>query len=161
MASNPSLRDRAIASLGAARVIEAENEITQAIERLLAAPRLKKAGFRFRAGPKVVLRWSRGKSHGGIRGVRFALLFHAGKPDFGATYKEYKRLNDFSGIGDFTGSRLECYRILAAHELAHWLQYEPTVKKPEGRYRPPHGDGFRMIYRLLREELLSWEGICG
>lgn len=152
-------RHLAIEELGEAVVIEAEGVVAHTVERLLASPALKKAGFRAKGMPKMAFRWNHGLSYGGRSGLRFALLGHARKPEKNATFKEYVRLNDFPDIGDFTGTRIDCYRVLAAHELAHWLQYAPEVRRPDGHFKPPHGEGFRVIYRILRQELSAMDGV--
>ncbi len=158
--SDKPLREDAIAKLGEGRVIEAEKVILDAVGLLLTAPVLKKNGFSWRRGvaPEIEFRWKAGTSRGGKRGLSFAMLRHAMKPEQGAVYKEYSRLNAFPGIGDFTGSRVDCLRVLAAHELAHWLQYEPKVRRPDWDFKPPHGEGFRRLYRILREALSSMDG---
>lgn len=159
-AGKGSLRDAAIAKLGRGRVAESEKVIQDTVSQLLAAPALKKAGFSWRRGvvPEITFRWKAGTSRGGRRGLSFAMMRHAMKPEHGAIFKEYARLNDYPGIGDFTGSRTQCLRVLAAHELAHWLQYEPKVKRPEWDFRVTHGEGFRRTYRILREALSELDG---
>lgn len=159
-AGKGTLRDAAIAKLGEGRVAESEGVIRDTVSQLLAMPALKKAGFSWHRGvvPEITFRWKAGTSRGGRRGLSFAMMRHAMKPVHGAIFKEYARLNDYPCIGDFTGSRTQCLRVLAAHELAHWLQYEPKVKRPEWDFRAMHGEGFRRTYRILREALSELGG---
>lgn len=159
VARKDTLRDQAISKLGEGRVIEAESVIRDTVARLLSASALKKAGFSWRRGvaPEVVFRWKTGMSRGGRGGLSFAVMGHAMKPEHNALFKEYARLNDFPGLGNYAGTRVGCYRVLAAHELAHWLQYDPRVRRPDWKFKEPHGEGFRMVYRILRQELSDWD----
>lgn len=150
-----SLRDEALATFGEAMVVETEQFIEETVRRLLAAPELKKLGVSTRAQPKITHRWTAGKSRGGVKGLSFALWQHVMKPENGAVFKEYASFASDPEIGNFTGTRQQCLSILAAHELAHWVQYSPKVKRPEMRWRPPHGEGFRVVYRLFRKILAS------
>lgn len=151
----PPLRDQAIAKFGEARVVETEQVIESTVARLLAAPVLRKMDISTHARPKITFRWTTGKSHGGIRGLSFALWHHAAKPDTGARFAEYASFAHDLDIGSFIGTRQQCLSILAAHELAHWLQYAPNVKRPPLHWKPPHGEGFRVVYRTLRKVLAN------
>ena len=78
------------------------------------------------------------------------MLHHARGDQEGAFFREYASFCDDPVIGSYVGLRKNVLRILAAHELAHWLQYSADVVRPEGRYQKPHGEGFRSTYRILR-----------
>lgn len=149
-----SLRAAAIARLGEARVIEAETLIAETIHALLSSGVLAANGFKVnRSRPAIRFRWSAGKSFGGRTGVRFALYAHAAKPEKDAFFREYAAFADQPMIGSFRGSRNDCLRVLAAHELAHWIQFSPKVKRPPGEYKKAHGTGFQKIYWILRSAL--------
>ena len=148
-----SLRECAIDDLGLARIERAEQIVAETIDSLLASPELRKNGFKTRVKPVIVMRWTSGKSHGGQKGIRFALARHASKSDNGAIFKEYAAFADLPMIGSYQGSWEDCLRVLVAHETAHWLQYHPKVTRPAGQYRKPHGTGFQKTYWILRHIL--------
>ena len=44
-----------------------------------------------------------------------------------------------------------------AHEISHFVQYRygPNTRWLKKRYRKPHGEGFRDIYRILRSRVVN------
>ena len=44
-----------------------------------------------------------------------------------------------------------------AHEVSHFVQYRygPDTRWLHKRYRKPHGEGFRDIYRILRSKVVN------
>ena len=44
-----------------------------------------------------------------------------------------------------------------AHEVSHFVQYRygPHTRWLRNRYRKPHGEGFRDIYRILRSQVVN------
>ena len=44
-----------------------------------------------------------------------------------------------------------------AHEISHFVQYRygPDTRWLKKRYRKPHGEGFRDIYRILRSQVVN------
>lgn len=124
--------------------------------------------------PRVKISWSRGRSrsrggrissthtyghHGGI-----SLVMHRYVPvsgDGGGTFSEYKMFADDPTIGAFQSDDWrDAVKALVAHEVAHAIQYWIFAHKPGGRhrridYKTAHGQGFRMIYALLRGELVN------
>ena len=44
-----------------------------------------------------------------------------------------------------------------AHEISHFVQYRygPDTRWLKKRYRKPHGEGFRDIYRILRSKVVN------
>lgn len=81
-ASKGSLRDQAVVKLGEARVLETERIINETVTQLLGSKLLAKNGIlRGRSKPTITFRWARGKSRGGRKGLSFAVLEHASKPD--------------------------------------------------------------------------------
>lgn len=44
-----------------------------------------------------------------------------------------------------------------AHEISHFVQYRygPNTRWLKKRYRKPHGEGFRDIYRILRSKVVN------
>ena len=44
-----------------------------------------------------------------------------------------------------------------AHEVSHFVQYRygPDTRWLKRRYRKPHGEGFRAIYRILRSKVVN------
>ena len=44
-----------------------------------------------------------------------------------------------------------------AHEVSHFVQYRygPNTRWLKKRYRKPHGEGFRDIYRILRSKVVN------
>lgn len=156
-------RQLAIDTLGLERVESSEAIIAETIDYLLKSPELRRNGLileKRSVRPLVGFRWVHGLSRGGRAGVRFAMLGHASKPDAGAKFVEYARLASDPVMGSYEGTREGCLRILAAHELAHWLQHSSQVTRPRGSYRQPHGTGFQLIYWVLRYILKTDLGIA-
>ena len=44
-----------------------------------------------------------------------------------------------------------------AHDVSHFVQYRygPDTRRLKNRYRKPHGEGFRDIYRILRSKVVN------
>lgn len=72
--------------------------------------------------------------------------------------KEYDSYNKCAVIGGRTVSSLEqALWIVVAHEVSHHVQYlrGPWTSWLKKSYSKPHGDGFRMIYAMLRSGLIN------
>ena len=71
---------------------------------------------------------------------------------------EYNAYSDDPVIGSMdcgdVENRLLC---VVAHEVAHHVQYRwgPRTRWLNAKYRKPHGEGFRDIYRILRSRLVN------
>ena len=81
-------------------------------------------------------------------------------------YREYKALDRFYGIGSFaTEDWREWLKALILHEMSHVIQFSLPNQKTDlhisdrrfkrlGFFENGHGDFFRRIYKILRNEFL-------
>lgn len=91
---------------------------------------------------------------------------------FGNEYwKEYNAFNNDPVIGRIkVSSHKDSLLCLVSHELSHHVQYRylPHMEKYKGQWRKPHGEGFKAIYRCLRQyyvnpkikEGYSYQDLC-
>lgn len=148
-----SARAQMANEVGLSRVEEAESILTNAVREILSIKALRQEGFRWNGKPKIAFRWSNRLSRGGLHGVAFGPARLARSLDEGVVFREYAAFASDPMIGSFRGTRKDCLRVLAAHEMAHWLQYDRNVIRPPGNYKAPHGSGFRKIYWILRDAM--------
>lgn len=94
-------------------------------------------------------------SNGGAKGITIDLWsLRKGR----SWMNEYPAYSDDPVIGDMecgdVENRLLC---VVAHEVAHHVQYQwgPRTRWLKAKYRKPHGEGFRDIYRILRSRLVN------
>lgn len=146
-------RDAMADRVGRQRVESVEAVLREAVDEILGLKALHHEGFSWARKPDVVFRWANRRSHGGIHGITFGPARLAILPEEGGTFMEYAAFAGDPMIGHFRGTRKDCLRVLAAHEMAHWLQYNPAVTRPPGKYKEPHGSGFRKIYWILRDAM--------
>ncbi len=159
----PDHRKKAIQSLGMEVVEGCEQFLRVTVAELLIHPSVAASGIVVTAGesPRVVCSWAprRTTSRGGFRGVSFA-MHSSWRQSQGSLYKEYASYAKDPVIGSKEiHAPGEWFRLIAAHELAHWMQRSPSVRVPHsfGGLRKGHGKGFRAIYRVLRLALLDIE----
>tara|TARA_B100000508_G_scaffold130224_1_gene117337 strand:- start:152444 stop:152986 length:543 start_codon:yes stop_codon:yes gene_type:complete len=109
---------------------------------------------------------SRGGYRNGVAWINLALDKYPRKD--GYRFKEYSTLATSQSMGSCQGSLRVYLFALCAHELAHAMQYyarsnpqklaDKKVNKAgisRLQLKPPHGDGFKEIYRFLRIELVN------
>ena len=72
-------------------------------------------------------------------------------------FVEYAAFNDHPTIGKFKGTPIDCLFALVAHEVSDHVQYRYLRYDPRYRhmYSKPHGDGFKLIYNILRRDLVN------
>ena len=60
-------------------------------------------------------------------------------------------------IGSRNAIRPNWFAGTIAHEISHFVQYRygPNTRWLKKRYRKPHGEGFRDIYRILRSKVVN------
>ena len=84
--------------------------------------------------------------------------------DISAYTKGFSALLEYPAFADdpVIGSRdaITPELVLAgaiAHEISHFVQYRygPNTRWLKKRYRKPHGEGFRDIYRILRSKVVN------
>jgi len=135
-----------------ARQKEADLLVRSTVKKLLTSLRRSKDyHWNGKNAPAIKVSFSpkRRLSRGGINGLSFALSRWV--RDGQLRFPEYAAFRSDPDIGETTGDWMHVVKVLAAHELAHWVQYSRDVVKPAGvDYRKPHGVGFREIYRFLR-----------
>ena len=73
------------------------------------------------------------------------------------TFEEYPSFNEHPTIGEFKGTNVDCLFALVAHEVSHHVQYAylPHDRRYKHTYKKPHGDGFKLIYNILRRDLVN------
>jgi len=74
------------------------------------------------------------------------------------SFHEYKSFKDHPTIGSLKGvSKEKALFALVAHEVSHHVQYK--FLKYDSRYKhmysKPHGKGFKLIYNILRRDLVN------
>lgn len=78
-------------------------------------------------------------------------------------YNEYKRFASDPVIGSFNATNWEmALAALIAHEIAHCVQFtvkDPEVLKELGEPTKGHGDFWRKIYAILRQEFVNRHNI--
>lgn len=146
-------RDAMADRVGRQRVEAVEAALREAVDEILGLKALRREGFSWTKKPEVAFRWANRLSRGGVNGVIFGPARLALLPEESGTFREYAAFAGDPMIGSFRGTRKDCLRVLAAHEMAHWLQYDREVTRPPGRYKEPHGSGFRKIYWILRDAM--------
>lgn len=109
--------------------------------------------------------WSsrRTRSRGGLYkvngiwqpGISIAMQHYTRSSDNIYRWYEYKSFDDDSVIGGFYSDNLiHRFRGVVAHEMAHAIQYWHQWYNKTPRVKP-HGDEFKIYYRLLREEFVN------
>ncbi len=159
----PDHRESAIRSLGLEVVEGCEQFLKVTVAELLVHPSVAASGIVVKAGgsPRIICSWAprRRMSRGGLQGLSFAMLSTRHR-SCGSVYREYAQYAKDPVIGSKEiRAPGEWFRLVAAHELAHWMQHSPSVHVPLsfGSLDKPHGEGFRAIYRVLRLALLDIE----
>jgi len=113
--------------------------------------------------PEIKMSWHRGRTNcwGGSQYISLAMAKFV--PQIGKekeVYKmtEYSHIKNSPAIGEFDADdwRLPLIAV-TCHELAHSLQRQQSkvLHNSTQIYNRAHGDGWRMIYRELREELVN------
>ena len=89
-------------------------------------------------------------SNGGAKGITI---------DLWSLRKGTSRMREYSAFaGDPVIGSMDCGDVesrllcVVAHEVAHHVQYRwgPRTRWLKSKYRKPHGEGFRDLYRILR-----------
>ena len=97
-------------------------------------------------------------SNGGAKGITI---------DLWCLRKDSSRMTEYSAYAsDAVIGSMDCVdpnhhlMCIVAHEVAHHVQYRwgPRTRWLESKYKKPHGEGFRDLYRILRSRLVNPEG---
>lgn len=129
-----------------------------------------KTRYFFNPEVRLDLSPNRNVSRGGIRKSGEAFISMAlhkytesaetRKPYF---YEEYASFHRSATIGGFTGHWAKAVSAMVAHELAHAIQYyykdDPRLRQILGitaRYDSIHGEYFRQLYRIFREQFVNY-----
>lgn len=129
-----------------------------------------KAGMKVRMGlpvrtktPDVKMSWHKGRSNcwGGAKYISIAMAKYVpklGEEKESYWLREYSHIKNSPTIGEFESDdwRLPLIAV-TCHELAHSLQSQQTKAfHPQTQiFKRAHGDGWRMIYRELRDALVN------
>lgn len=101
---------------------------------------------------KITNNWS--TPYGGKRGIKIDVFAYTQ----GDTYcNEYKAYRKSPVIGGYYANPEIVLLGIIAHEVSHFIQhaYGPTTRTLKKTYKKPHGEGFKMIYRYLRQALVN------
>lgn len=104
----------------------------------------------------IKTRWHFGRSTGGKNGISVGVGYlYASRYSFRYRFEEYAAISKDEDIGDFwSGDRTDHVKALVCHEAAHFIQAHTRGSNlPSYDYRKPHGNGWRFIYRVLRQKL--------
>lgn len=113
--------------------------------------------------PDIKMSWhkNRSRSWGGAQYISLAMARYVpqiGKEEESYWFREYAHIKSSPVIGEFESDDWRHTLIaVTCHELAHSLQGQQSkVFHPDAEpFKRAHGDGWRTIYKQLREKLLN------
>ncbi len=74
------------------------------------------------------------------------------------SFSEYLSFKDHPTIGSLKGvTYKKALFALVAHEVSHHVQYKylRLDRRYKHLYKKPHGDGFKLVYNILRRDLVN------
>lgn len=104
---------------------------------------------------RIIVNCAGKASYGGARYISIDVGCYRGGQRY---FSEYLRIIDDPTIGRATFKTPEgALAALVAHEVAHHVQfkYGHQTRWLKGKWREPHGQGWRSIYRILRREVVN------